>query len=381
MVAQGSTSLHSTEGTQVPKNICNEQITAMTSLYISDSMAPEKRECTTENTEPIVEEQLETKSSSRSAHEERVTDEKEEQPDLIANDSSAHEKQLADENETLLLPSNSIHSVGTRKEDTTVHDDGPQILIKSVENKKWLKTIQLCEDHPQHVSKIQEIDDAAHPKDEADRWGTLPLHLATVLHAPVQVIQALVDAHPDGTKICDDRQMLPLHIAFRFGAHPDIAAVLVDVYPGALTTKDSKGHTPRDILRAYRRKYQRDKEKGALSSEIIDVNRYNLIKIYLQARKSKKDKGIQKDRRNKTQINKRNARQVDTYNDRPRNRMSFETNSPFSCGPGMYSESDSSNNDSDSDSDSCNSDDDTCGSASVIQDENESIFARIFCSL
>ena len=75
--------------------------------------------------------------------------------------------------------------------------------------------------------------------------------------------------------------MLPLHMAFRLGSSPEVAAILVDAYPEALTYRDSKGHTPLHILRAYRKKYDKEKAEGKPKSDaIVDRNRRALIKFY-----------------------------------------------------------------------------------------------------
>jgi len=81
--------------------------------------------------------------------------------------------------------------------------------------------------------------------------------------------------------------MLPLHMAFRLGASPETTAVLVDAYPDALKKKDSKGHTPLHVLKAYRRKYQKERGNGQKKPKetLMDKNRKSLIKFYLGGRR------------------------------------------------------------------------------------------------
>ena len=117
------------------------------------------------------------------------------------------------------------------------------------------------------------------------RWKILPLHSAIVLHAPIELIEALIDAYPQGLRKGDDRNMLPLHMAFRLGSSPETSAVLVDAYPDALKKRDSKGHTPLHILKAYKRKYQKEREsKQKKKDTVMDKNRKRLIKFYLGRR-------------------------------------------------------------------------------------------------
>jgi len=171
------------------------------------------------------------------------------------------------------------------------YDVYPTKLIKLVEKKKWEDAIQRCVEKPEEAStwmcRLQEVDGKGKKKNEL-RWRILPIHSAIVLHAPVEVIEALVDAYPDGIKTGDDRQMLPLHMAFRLGANTETAAVLVDAYPDALTKKDSKGHTPLHVLKAYRRKYEKERKEGKKSNSVIDENRKELIQFYLGNRRYKK---------------------------------------------------------------------------------------------
>jgi hypothetical protein len=169
------------------------------------------------------------------------------------------------------------------------YDSYPTVLIKLIERKMWEQAITRCVEVPQEAStwmcRLQEVQAKKNAKNEV-RWKILPLHSAIVLHAPVEVIEALVDAYPQGLRKGDDRQMLPLHMAFRLGSSPETAAVLVDAYPEALKKKDSRGHTPLHILKAYRRKYIKDEgniDKNALSA--MDTNRRKLIKFYLGGRR------------------------------------------------------------------------------------------------
>jgi len=92
-------------------------------------------------------------------------------------------------------------------------------------------------------------------------------------------------ACPQGLRKGDDRKMLPLHMAFRLGASPETTAVLVDAYPDAIKKKDSKGHTPLHILKAYRRKYQKERNRGSRSNTDMDKNRKHLIRFYLGSRR------------------------------------------------------------------------------------------------
>jgi len=173
------------------------------------------------------------------------------------------------------------------------YDTTPTVLIKLIERKMWEQAITRCVENPEEastwMSRLQEVNDKVAGKKDV-RWKILPIHSAIVLHSPVEVIEALVDAYPQGLRKGDDRKMLPLHMAFRLGASPETTAVLVDAFPDALKKKDSKGHTPLHILKAYRRKYQKERAKGVQRSKSkMDKNRKYLIRFYLGGRRYGED--------------------------------------------------------------------------------------------
>jgi len=151
----------------------------------------------------------------------------------------------------------------------------PTKLFTFLEKKKWKKSIRRCLKHPEEASAIE------------DHWRIVPLTLAIVMKAPVHVIETLLIAYPNGIKARDDKKMLPLHFAFRLGSSEEIANILVHSYPEALTIKDCKGHSPRDILRAYHRYYTNERINGRerdINKTNVDENRKRLINAFLDMR-------------------------------------------------------------------------------------------------
>jgi hypothetical protein len=168
------------------------------------------------------------------------------------------------------------------------YDATPTVLIKLIERKMWKQAINRCEDYPEEAStwmcRLQEVKEQSGEQKDV-KWKILPIHSAIILHSPVEVIETLIDAYPQGLRKGDDRKMLPLHMAFRIGASLDVTAVLVDAYPDALKKRDIKGHTPIHILKAYERKYLKERKLGTDKDTAADKNRKRLIKFYLGARK------------------------------------------------------------------------------------------------
>jgi hypothetical protein len=170
------------------------------------------------------------------------------------------------------------------------YDMTPTVLIKLIERKMWKQAINRCEDYPEEAAtwmcRLQEVKEQGGGVKDV-KWKILPIHSAIILHSPVEVIETLIDAYPQGLRKGDDRKMLPLHMAFRIGASLDVTAVLVDAYPDALKKRDIKGHTPIHILKAYERKYEKEKRQGSDKEKdtFADKNRKRLIKFYLGTRK------------------------------------------------------------------------------------------------
>ena len=166
------------------------------------------------------------------------------------------------------------------------YDKSPTVLIKLIEKNMWEQAISRCEDYPNEAAIwMCRRQEKAEGENQDVRWKILPIHSAIVLHAPTNLIEALVDAYPAGLRCGDDRDMLPLHMAFRLGASLETTTVLVDAYPEGLKTKDAKNHTPLQILKAYKKKYERASKSDQEFSTDLDKNRKRLIRFYLGARK------------------------------------------------------------------------------------------------
>ena len=72
----------------------------------------------------------------------------------------------------------------------------------------------------------------------------LPIHLACSLCAPLEVIESIVGAYPEGIQIKERREMYPLHLACKHGASLDIISYLLNNFPDAATFRDAFGRLP-----------------------------------------------------------------------------------------------------------------------------------------
>ena len=159
-------------------------------------------------------------------------------------------------------------------------------LISMIESKMWCETIKRCEEYSEEASvwlSCQEGNNVKQNKNESNVWRILPIHAAIVMHAPPEVVQALLLVHPMGAGASDDRLMLPLHMAFRLGSDLNTAYLIKNVYPEALYEENIKGQTPLDILKVFKKKYTRDKHDGIhRDNKYVDSNKLELVRCFLE---------------------------------------------------------------------------------------------------
>jgi len=142
------------------------------------------------------------------------------------------------------------------------------LLYTYISGKQWDRARGRIQEVPEEASYW--IVDTDYPR--------LPIHLACTNVAPKDVIEALLDAYPEGcvakegsgshplhlacgnassletittllkksrkaTRIKDDIGRLPLHLACANGANLQVVKKLIDAYPGSCSMKDYNGHT------------------------------------------------------------------------------------------------------------------------------------------
>lgn len=68
----------------------------------------------------------------------------------------------------------------------------------------------------------------------------LPLHYACIVHAPTDLVEALMEVHPVATSTeCQEYNMLPLHLACQHSARPRVVEALLTVHKEAAATTDA----------------------------------------------------------------------------------------------------------------------------------------------
>ena len=77
-----------------------------------------------------------------------------------------------------------------------------------------------------------------------DHSSRLPIHLACLLRAPVEVILKLIDAHPDGIRAKEKCGLYPLHLACQQNLCFSTITCLFELFPDAAVTQDEFGRLP-----------------------------------------------------------------------------------------------------------------------------------------
>ena len=86
----------------------------------------------------------------------------------------------------------------------------------------------------------------------SDAEGLLPLHIAARSCAPVDVLELLIQAYPDGVRAMDATSYrLPLHFACVRKANLECISVLLAANPVAASYEDGDAHTPAQLAASH----------------------------------------------------------------------------------------------------------------------------------
>lgn len=122
------------------------------------------------------------------------------------------------------------------------YDTDCSVLYKNIEGKDWDAATARAKSHPQEACTWVSRYEVGNP--DKLRWRLLPVHATCIFRSPVALIEALLQAFPDGAQMKDDQGMLPVHLACRNGASKGVVMMLLDSFPESMQLKDRKGRTP-----------------------------------------------------------------------------------------------------------------------------------------
>lgn len=118
----------------------------------------------------------------------------------------------------------------------------PSDLSRAISGEEWARAVELASRQPRQASTWSKRTGFFEGRTVAN---VLPIHEAAVGGAPLEVMQALVAAYPEGlTQIESSYQRMPLHCACRKNAIPRVIQLLSEAQPEACLAADSLGRLP-----------------------------------------------------------------------------------------------------------------------------------------
>lgn len=128
---------------------------------------------------------------------------------------------------------------GSKKEKVNEVDyENRTILFRLVLKKDWNGACQRCESFPEEASTWIVT------KGYHGSLRFLPLHKACVLSPPMNIVDSLISAYPEGAKSKDQDGWLPIHCACFYGASQTVINALLESNPNGAHNKDDEGRMP-----------------------------------------------------------------------------------------------------------------------------------------
>jgi len=142
-------------------------------------------------------------------------------------------------------------------------------LFNDIQSQKWERVLSFLETGkatnfafcgfvPGNDSTEPPLDSRVQVKtwvNTEDWWGKtiarrLPIHVAIMQKAPIQLVRKLTDIYPEGARAQDLDGNLPLHLSFKHDSLDDIVSLLLKVFPEGVGVKNKIGKQPVDYATA-----------------------------------------------------------------------------------------------------------------------------------
>jgi ankyrin repeat protein len=127
------------------------------------------------------------------------------------------------------------------------YDEGATALYRFIENKDWDAALNRASMAPEEAKTW--VSRREHDSQKT-RWRLLPLHAVCIFRAPLALMEALIEAYPEGPQMKDDQGMLPIHLACRNGASKGVVLTLLRGFPESLFVLDRKHRSLKDLIEA-----------------------------------------------------------------------------------------------------------------------------------
>ena len=118
--------------------------------------------------------------------------------------SAANSNSASNFSSTSALKPSTADNNDTYAEPECDYDRTPTQLYKLIEHKKWDAAIVRAQSCPEEAATwVCRRDGKKGGAGEQIRWRLLPLHATCVFRSPLSLIEALIEAYPDGTQMKD----------------------------------------------------------------------------------------------------------------------------------------------------------------------------------
>jgi hypothetical protein len=140
-----------------------------------------------------------------------------------------------------IYPRTSIdqHIIESSSMETLTRERHPEGLFAPLWRKDWETALTVILHSPHWTTKIVHLAQG------------MPLNIAILGGAPVEVVTALLEAYPDATTIRNDYNNLPCHLASSHGISSEGMKMLLRCNPKAAGEITDYGHTPIQCLNAW----------------------------------------------------------------------------------------------------------------------------------
>lgn len=167
--------------------------------------------------------------------------------------SSEVSKHDSDAFNNVKTPSSAVNEKNCTNEiegsdDVAFYHKGATDLFMSLEEQNWAEATRSLHRSP-HQAKIWVVRTKSKAMNDWNcLWKRLPLHEAVRQHAPLTLIDLLVQAYSGACRQCTQFGELPLHIALDSGADPKIVHLLLLHHVMAFQITDQSGRMPLELL-------------------------------------------------------------------------------------------------------------------------------------
>jgi len=115
------------------------------------------------------------------------------------------------------------------------------VVSKLIDRKEWPGVIARCKASP------QDLETWIVGNQDGLSWCYLPLHKIVTVDAPVDAVEAVIEAFPEGAKYVDSLSQLPLHLACKYKTPSKVIDMLLKASPEGALKENIDGETALNV--------------------------------------------------------------------------------------------------------------------------------------